>query len=217
MNSVVLLERADLSPAWERPSRVFPVPKRKTRASISLVVLACHVALAWLIASSTPVITRAAETERLVSVFVRPRIVGRSDPAAAMQPQRPLRVRASELLDYDSQIPDIERPAVMAMGVGTMTPYPEIEAIDPRPFARRAGLAPGKGATVVVRVEVFGTGEIGRAEIDVPGPTETVNEAALAYVRALPWVGGMVDGQPATFWIRYGVRLEQRDGTVAPE
>jgi hypothetical protein len=61
---------------------------------------------------------------------------------------------------------------------------------------------------VVLRVEVRGSGAIGRVEIDVSGGSTRVDQAAIAYVRTLEWVGGRVDDHPETLWVRWGVRLD---------
>ena len=89
-----------------------------------------------------------------------------------------------------------------------MPPHPDDAVVDPVPFAREAGLSPGEGATVVLRLEVLGTGELGRVEVDVSGGTLEIDRSAIAYVKALPWLGGMIDGRPSIIWIRWGVRLQ---------
>ena len=91
----------------------------------------------------------------------------------------------------------------------TVPPHPdETFTLNAATFARQAGLQGGFGATVVVRVEVRGTGEVGRVEVDVSGGSRRVDRAAVAYVRALKWIGGRVGNEPQTLWIRWGVRLD---------
>lgn len=79
---------------------------------------------------------------------------------------------------------------------------------DPVSFARRMGITSGQGGTTVLRIEILGSGAIGRVKIDVSGGTARVDQAAIAYVRSLHWVGGRVDDKPETLWIRWGVRLD---------
>jgi TonB family protein len=82
------------------------------------------------------------------------------------------------------------------------------QPISPREFARRAGVRPGIGATVVLRVEVRGNGAVGQVAVDVSGGTALVDKAAIACVRAMRWVAGQRDGQPQTLWVRWGVRFD---------
>jgi TonB family protein len=91
-----------------------------------------------------------------------------------------------------------------------MPPRLEGEAIDSAPYARAAGLAAGTGATVVLRLEILDSGEVGRVEVEVSGGADAIDQAAIAYVRVLPWAGGMIDGRPASMWIRWGVRLQSQ-------
>jgi len=109
---------------------------------------------------------------------------------------------------YSEATPELDRPTLAVIGIGTMPPHPETTAVDPKPFAHQAGLQPGHGVTIVLRVEVLGVGQVGQVEVDVSGGAPEVDRAAIAFVRALPWIGGMVNGHPATFWIRWGVRLQ---------
>jgi len=48
---------------------------------------------------------------------------------------------------------------------------------------------------------------VGRVQVDVSGGSPRVDQAAIAYVRALK-SGGRVDDQPETLWVRWGVRLQ---------
>ncbi|MDP8986409.1 MAG: hypothetical protein M3N97_15500 [Pseudomonadota bacterium] len=61
---------------------------------------------------------------------------------------------------------------------------------------------------MVLRVEVYGSGLVGRVGVDVSGGTRALDEAAIAYVRALKWVAGRVDDRSETMWVRWGVRLQ---------
>jgi TonB family protein len=100
--------------------------------------------------------------------------------------------------------------AILTRGSGiTVPPHPDdASPIDAAPFARQAGLHEKAGATVVLRVEVLGNGAVGRVEVDVSGGNRRIDQAAIAYVRAMKWVGGRLDDQPQTLWVRWGVRLQ---------
>ena len=209
--SVELLDDFTLS---SRASRCRGVPVR-TRASrsdrahsgILLGVAACHGLLGWLAVTSVAGTYVRDAAEPLISVFVRPRVIRVPEPERTSTLPTMLKLPADSLLS-EIPIPELDRPTTLMAGVGTMAPRPEGELGDPSPFAQRAGLAEGEGATVVLRVEVYGSGDVGRIEVDVSGGSEPVNAAAISYVRSLPWSGGRVDGQPATMWIRWGVRLQ---------
>jgi hypothetical protein len=90
----------------------------------------------------------------------------------------------------------------------TTPPHPaDTQFVSTAEFARSSGLPQGSGATVVLRVEVLGTGAVGQVEVDVSGGSRRIDQAAIAYVRILNWVGGRVEDKPETLWIRWGVRL----------
>jgi len=100
--------------------------------------------------------------------------------------------------------------AASERGDGRITPpVPMAPMLDIAPFAQRAGLAERAGATVVLRVEVRGDGIVGRVDVEVSGGSAQVDQAAIAYVRAMTWVGGRKSGKPETLWVRWGVHLEK--------
>jgi TonB family protein len=107
-------------------------------------------------------------------------------------------------------IADGADPVVTARSGGVTTPPrpAETQSVSASEFSRGSGLRQGTGATVVLRVEVRSTGTVGRVEVDVSGGNRRVDQAAIAYVRAMQWVGGRVDDRPETLWIRWGVRLD---------
>lgn len=126
-------------------------------------------------------------------IFVRERVV----TDLSVEPPR---------LDWT---PEVDDELAMTQGNGRMKPpHPTGPLIDPLPFARRAGLQAGSGATVVVRVEVRGNGTLGRVEVEVSGGSPDLDQSAIAYVHALTWIGGSVDDRPQTIWIRWGVRFD---------
>jgi hypothetical protein len=174
------------------------------RAGPFLAIVAAHAALVSLVVESSREIVRAPETERLVSVFLRPRVIvsqhSSTDPPV-------IRVPSGAPILYDSSATDAPRSTVAVIGVGTRAPQVVDAPLDAAPFARSAGLQPGHGAAVVLRIEVLGTGDLGAIIVEASGGTDAIDAAAIDYVRALTWSGGMVDGKPATIWIRWGVWL----------
>jgi TonB family protein len=105
---------------------------------------------------------------------------------------------------------DMVEPTVFPQSSGRTTPPrpSDAQSISTSEFAGISGLLKGSGATVVLRVEVHGNGVVGRVEVDVSGGSRKVDQAAIAFVRGLKWVGGCVDDKPETLWIRWGVRLD---------
>jgi hypothetical protein len=75
-------------------------------------------------------------------------------------------------------------------------------------YVKRAGLSPGQGATVVLRVEVLETGEAGRVIVEVSGGSRPIDEAAVEYAQAQRWYAGRVGGVPRRVWIRWAVHLQ---------
>ena len=94
------------------------------------------------------------------------------------------------------------------MGVGTIPPTAEAEGVDKARYVAAAGLVHGDGATVVFRIEVLDSGEIGRIEVDVSSRDPRIDEAAMAYLRAWHWRSGTHNGEPRSMWIRLGVRFD---------
>jgi hypothetical protein len=184
-------------------------PRRRfhIRPGPLLGIVVAHAAVMALVIAMPGERVRVPETEPLVSVFIRPRVIVSREPSVAPPA---IRVPKASPVVFEAVIPETVRPTIEVLGIGTMSPRPADVTVDPAPFAQRAGLSPGDGATVVMRVEVLGTGDLGRIEVEVSGGTPRVDQEAIAYVRSIPWIGGLVDGQPTTLWVRWGVRLQSR-------
>lgn len=183
-------------------------PDLRTRGTICFLVVAAHLALGWFIARSPLSLARSASrTEPLVMISLVPH---QEAPITLMMPARLLsvdRVDAEPPVLRDIEVE--ETPAGMAGHSGsTIPPHPNGEPIDTLPFARQAGLPQRAGATVVLRVQVLGNGAVGQVLVDVSGGSSQIDQAAVAYVRALKWLGGRIDDKPETLWIRWGVRLD---------
>ena len=187
-------------------SRPVPCIRRYThRISPLATVFALHAGIAWAIIASPCADAVLATPESTVPVFLRSRLIVSTDPTALRR--RILVPREAPVIVSDRD-PDVDRLEVAVIGVGTTPPRPDDGAPDASGYARDAGLPPGNGATVVLRIEVLGTGELGRIEVDVSGGRREIDQAAIAYARAMPWIGGMVDGRRESMWIRWGVRLQ---------
>jgi hypothetical protein len=156
---------------------------RKVRAgSRSLgAIIAAHAALIWVVLSMPGETRPLAATAPLASVPIRPLDVVSHDSLTDPALPREIRARRGTPFAYEAPIPDIDRRTTVINGVGTVAPRPPERSVDVTPFVLQAGLVPGKGATVVLRVEGLGSGELGRVEIDVSLRTDPVDRAAIAY------------------------------------
>jgi hypothetical protein len=176
----------------------------RRRSIIVATVVLAHLLFLWW-ATIEPPRAAASHPEPLAVVVVRPIIVVSRE---VQRVRRPVRVPANAVIDPTIEIPDLERPIAVVAGVGTMAPQPIGAAPDVEPFAQQAGLAPGTGATVVLRLEVLGSGELGRVAVEVSGGSARIDQAAESYARAMLWTGGMKEGRPEPIWIRWAVRLQ---------
>lgn len=61
-------------------------------------------------------------------------------------------------------------------------------AVDPQPYARRAGLNPGEAVTVILAIEVLVDGSAGQVIVVTGAGNSTIDDAAMAYARSLRWI-----------------------------
>jgi TonB family protein len=78
---------------------------------------------------------------------------------------------------------------------------------DTAAFAKRAGLAPGHPATVVLNIEVLVDGSVGTVEVVRSYGDVAVDAAAVEYARSLRWVPGTFHLQARSVRIRFPVTL----------
>ena len=207
MNASVIVYEIDAPspPVRPRPAASRPRRSSTTRMAIGAAIVSIHGAFAWLVISLPGEIHPPQPAEELVVVAVRPLVIVSREPIST---SRQVLVPKDAPIAYDIQVPDGVRPVVVVAGVGTMPPHADDAVPDAAPYARDAGLKPGEGATVVLRLEILGSGELDRVDIDVSGGRAEIDQAAIAYARAIQWNGGMIDGRPVTIWIRWGIRLQ---------
>jgi hypothetical protein len=86
--------------------------------------------------------------------------------------------------------------------------WDDSSAVDITPYAQAAGLLPGEGATVVLRLEVLPDDELGQVFIDTSSGSPHVDEQAARFARAQRWISGIDQGTSTSMWIRWAVRLE---------
>jgi TonB family protein len=171
-----------------------------------VAVLVGHLTVIWFVGHATEgKVARRPSIEPMVLISMAPVVRGSITASFPLQllPAGPI---ASDL----PKLSDMAEPTIAPQSSGhTIPPHPaESQVVRTAEFAQNAGLKGGSGATVVLRIEVRGSGLVGRVEVDVSGGTRKVDQAAIAYVRGLKWVGGRVDDKPETLWIRWGVRLD---------
>ena len=190
---------------------LLPPPLRLSRsirrALMFSLILTAHVVVTLLVtrvAAPEPAATPTVSPE-IVSFLVRPRVIISTSSGATLPP---IRLPEEAPIAFSADLSDILRPTLLVAGVGTMAPRPASTPADTERYARAAGLLAGQGATVVLRVEVLPTGDVGRVEIDVSCGESRVDSAAVAYIRSLAWIPGMVDGEPVTLWLRWPVRIQ---------
>jgi hypothetical protein len=179
-------------------------------------VLTGHLVFAWYLISAPIPMQQGHSPTGALTVFT---LTATSKHAVGLNvsvPMLPVELTVSNLPALGA----IEGPnsgaAARRSGGSTVPPHPDdAVVVDAETFARRAGLDIGSGATVVLRVEVYGTGAVGRVEVDVSGGTRRIDQAAIAYVRSLKWIGGRMDEGPATLWVRWGVRFQGIPGEAA--
>src|SRR5580658_606779 len=179
------------------------------RTATWIAVLVGHLVFIWLIAHEpvyrAPLITA---TGPLVMVSLAPTLTASVFARPPIQ-MLPVGQIVSDLRP-PGDISDRADPVVPVRSSGiTIPPRPsEAQSISISEFTGMSGLLKGSGATVVLRVEVRGNGVVGRVGGDVSCGSRKGDQAAIAYVRGLKWVGGRVDDKPETLWIRWGVRLD---------
>jgi hypothetical protein len=146
--------------------------------------------------------------EPMVMVLIKPRLTLESS-ATSFLPTLPFKLSTNAIVDPDLPVLETERPLKLTTGIGTLAAGPGgPELPDSTPFAIQAGLSSGQGATVVLRVEVLDDNEAGRIVVEVSSGSAVIDAAAIAYARAMPWIGAVVDGKPVPMEVRYAVHLQ---------
>jgi TonB family protein len=193
------------------PSSQYPArPSGIERLTVLVLLGAGHVVLFLAFASAPSPTARSVQPpDALITVFIRPRIREAGEPVSVVDPsslQLRLNPRLTALLDaqsnFDFSVPRNDSAAVVAptlQGDG----HSGIQ-----PYLREAGLMPGEGATVVLRIEVLASGDPGRIEVDVSSGSRQIDQAAVDYARIQHWYAARANGAPRPMWIRWGVRLQ---------
>lgn len=186
------------------------VTRSITHLGLVSVIAVLHLAAVSILDRSARHAERsAADADPLVTVFIRPGISDDGAQSASRDlsrllvripdPRAAVHIEPVELSFFVSRnnAATVAAPSLQGDGRRGMEPY-----------VREAALAPGQGATVVLRVEVLDTGKPGRIEVDVSSGNAGIDEAAVGYARTQRWYAGRTTGAPRTMWIRWAVRLQ---------
>ena len=171
-----------------------------------VAVLVGHLAVIWFVGHATESkVSGRPSVGPIVLISMAPAVRGSITTSFPLQA-----LPAGPIVSDLPKLSDMAERTIAPQSSGhTVPPYPaESQAVRAAQFAHGAGLNYDSGATVVLRVEVRGGGLVGRVEIDASSGNRRIDQAAIAYVRALKWVGGRIDDKPETIWIRWGVRLD---------
>jgi TonB family protein len=181
--------------------------ERGTRLGLGALILFVHVEFAWLVAQQGVALTRLTQSVVPLTIFpIAPLPRARVSTDMTIETPPPLDINIEQLTLGNLDVPETAKSIAHSSG-STIAPRPADPLRDSKSFAQQARLKPGVGVTVVLRVEVLTSGSVGRVEVDVSGGSDPIDAAAIAYVRSLKWIGGRIDDQPETIWIRWGVQL----------
>jgi TonB family protein len=180
------------------------------RLGVLAVLCSLHVGLFLAFECATYHRVPAAQLpDHLVTVFVQPRIREAYEPASVVDPSS-LQLRLDPRLTATS-IGQLAVDVSVARNASAAMVAPTLQG-DGRsgiqPYLQQAGLRPGEGATVVLRIEVLDSGDPGRIEIDASSGSQQVDQAAVDYARIQHWYAGRANGAPRPMWVRWGVRLQ---------
>jgi TonB family protein len=156
------------------------------------VVIAHVIALAWLMTWTTQGVRErdaAQKNPTIIAGFIiddertRDRLpiaeVALETPRIALQSITQVQFESAEWGDIS--------------GVTASSSAPQLsrfQPITPALFARRAGLASGQAASVVLTVEILPDGTVGTVEVTRSFGDPAIDAAAVAYARRLRWVPG---------------------------
>lgn len=174
----------------------------------ALLVSVHACALFVLDAQIRPNLLQPSIPELMTTWIIQPRIVPAGTPDARKDAERLTLKIPNSIKRLDIAVPDINFAIERNDVAQVAAPIPAgLVGTDSRRFAQLAGLLPGEGATVVLRVEVLTSGVPGRIEVAFSSGAPSVDRAAIAYARTQRWSPGLVDGREQPVWVQYGVHL----------
>lgn len=195
---------------WEPPGALARTSHRRnsvsSRLGAALIALAAHALWFWAVVLPTsPNYSDDDTTTDSLSVEL---VTPIRDRVNVIEPAAPT-------IDIPVQIPIIDLPRVTARPpTPTVGRHPfVVPQLDPSsrtdvgPYARKAGLAPGRRAIVILAVDVGADGLPTRVLIESSSNDAFADAAAADYARSLKWIPGEVNGQASAMRIRFTVSL----------
>ncbi len=197
------LRRANASaPQHTYTSRTFEL------AGVAFAVITAHVAIvSLLIQIDVPPTHETALADSRVSVVTLPaqHVSSKAIPIPEVLLLAPT-VEISTLRFTSFEVPDDG----LVSGIVGPTSAPELDrsvTIDPRPYALRAGLAPGNMVTVLLAIEVLADGSAGAITIVSGTGNSIVDSVAVDVARILRWIPGTVDRRARVMRIQFPLTL----------
>lgn len=196
---------------WEPPRPAPPIEARTRRPLVgriwtAVLVGATHLGWFWWIVAAPyemPAIEPAPFASMAVDIINSPPTV-----TDFPQPEPPA-------FDVPVQLPPILVPDVIVAGQPGPSGRTAFQAprLDPSahtdvaPYARMAGLAPGRRAIVILAVDVGADGTPTSVAIDRSSNDSAADSAAAEYARSLRWIPGVLRGERVPMRIRFTVAL----------
>lgn len=188
---------------------IFPLPTTRYLACFALVAALHAIAIYALLSNGGSSSRPVAPSQSLITIFLRPAIRDAEDTPSG--PDLSMLVIRTDTprtyLDIPTPALTYDAPRNASATVSAPSLRPD-NAISLAPFITQAGLLPGEGATVVLRIEVLPSGNPGVIAIDASSGSRQIDQAAINYARQHRWYAGRAGDTPIAMWIRWGVRLQ---------
>jgi TonB family protein len=178
------------------------MPRRHVRIGPLALSLVFPAALFFLLDARLPQKPNDTEVQTVELFIPRRVVVDRFASNVTAAPRIRVPVESIPVVVPDLQLEVTEE----VLGLGRMVAHPTAR-IDPAMIGAAAGLLAGEQATVVLRVEILPSGEVGQVVTELSSGSRAVDAAVEEYVRTLNWVAGRADGRPEAQWIRWGIQL----------
>lgn len=178
----------------------------RTRVSVAFGLIAAHAAISQFLLKHDDLWVRTAEISPPAELWLLPEAPPPSSVAEWTPPVVPRSVRPA--MEAPSPI-IVVADAPEAIIAPRSSPQVDTTSwVEMAPYARRAGLQPGEGATVVLRVLVNSDGYATNVDVDVSSGSASVDAAAVEYALATRWLPGTEVGAPVATWVRWPVRVQ---------
>ena len=178
-----------------------------SRSGFAIGVLAAHVvAITWISGPITAAVRQSEPGDLPITAFVvksEPSVRKALIPEGAFEKPRP-DLSAIQMAQFEAaewgDISDV-------IATSSAPQLSRFQPVDPSTFARRAGLAQGQSASLVLTVEVLPDGRVGTVEITRSTGDPKVDAAAVAYARLLRFIPGTREHRAETMRVSISVTL----------